>query len=155
MPAHHLGRPGKTLSVYIIRCKNSLQGIPLFAKAKHILGVVIAGGLFVCQLAGPLYPSVRSGTLAYTFILGIAGSPLVGFIAPVVPTCRTDVFAQLAADEHCCRIRAPRPAQIHLVHSRRCCQPAVAEDIAHGYILRSGSGSDIRVSFAVDGAILE
>ena len=86
---------------------------------------------------------------------GITGCLFVLRILPIVPSFGTDMITKLTIDKDRCRIRTPRTTQIYFFHSRSGCQLTVFENITEFFTLRSGSGSDIRITFTMQFAIFE
>ena len=129
-------------------------GIPITAFLKDILRSILHC-LLICQLFSPCHTpgSICARTRISEF--GITGCLFVLRIPPIVPSFGTDMITKLTIDKDRCRIRTPRTTQIYFFHSRSGRQLTVFKYITEFFTLRSGSCSDIRITFTMQFTIFE
>ena len=88
-------------------------------------------------------------------ILAVACSRLILRIAPVVPSYGQDMLAELTVHEQGVGVWTPRTTEIYLADSLCCDNLAAVEHITVFHVLRSGSGGDVGVGTAQDGAVFK
>ena len=113
------------------------------------------GCFFFGELPAPRGTTGRRGSRSAVVVFHVAGGLFVGGLAPVVPSLRADVLAEVAIHEQRVGVGPPRTPEIHLVYLGSCRKPAVIEHVTEGLGSRCGGSCDVAVGLTEDGAILK
>ena len=115
---------GASVEIVVISRKGRLPACrnPTAVAAEHRCKGNL-GCFFFGELPAPRGTTGRRGSRSAVVVFHVAGGLFVGGLAPVVPSLRADVLAEVAIHEQRVGVGPPRTPEIHLVYLGSCRKP--------------------------------